>query len=179
MLGLLFVLTGCIGPHFKDRAQYDKGEWKGWASHEDVGQIEHQKLAQKDGEAALEIRRTRDKMALEKLQAQPVQTGTMTAGGVVANGTVAGGATAPAGYKGIVANLSSYRRYNFVIRGPEDKSFYLGPGERTTDYLLPGRYTATFYYGGEKAGQPHVFEVGAQERVFQGEKCHWYVFTEW
>lgn len=162
MAGLLLVLAGCVGPYYGNQGQYDKGNWRGWADNRQVNQ------------------RSRQQLALEKLRVQPVLTGTMTATGVVASAIApAPGTTAAAGYKGIVANLSSYRRYSFRLQGTESKSFYLGPGERVADYLLPGRYTASIYYGGDQIGQPHVFDVGVQEKFFQGEKCHWYLVAEW
>lgn len=169
-VGLLIMLTGCVGPYYTNKAQYDKGQWYGLANNHDVSQMNRQQLA-------LE----RDKMALSKLQAQPVMTGTMTPTGVVANSSAVASAqgTAPAGYEGIVANMSSQNRYTFRIRGPESRSFYLGPGERATDHLLPGTYTGTVYQGGSQVGQPHVFTVGVQDKVFQNQKCHWFLFAEW
>jgi Ni/Co efflux regulator RcnB len=176
----LVHLSGCIGPYFRDGAQYDRREWRGWADAHDIGQMERDKLAAERERAAIERDKERDQMALEKLASQPVMTGIMTATGVVANtNAVASGKTASAGYLGYVANLSSYRRYNFVIRGPEKKAFYLGPGERLTDYLLPGRYTGSIYHDGSLYGPPHTFTVGVQEKIFQKERCHWYLVAEW
>ncbi|MDO8668006.1 MAG: hypothetical protein Q7K35_02805 [bacterium] len=163
-LGLL-VFTGCVGPLYTKESQHPKGHGFGLFGSGSASQAEVNRLA------------------IEKLKAQPVMTGTMTATGVVANATPASaiGKTAPAGYKGIVVNMSSYRRYTFLIQGPENKSFYLGPGERAPDsasYLLPGRYIASIYYGGSLVGRPDAFTVGVQEKFFQGP-CHWYVVAEW
>lgn len=170
MVGLLILISGCVGPYYTNRQQYNNGRWVGLAGNHDIAQMDRQQFA-------LE----RDKMALQKLQAQPVMTGTMTSTGVVANSNAVASApgTAPAGYEGIVANMSSYNRYTFRIRGPESRSFYLGPGERVTDHLLPGTYMGTVYQGGSQIGQPHVFTVGVQDKVFQNQKCHWFLFAEW
>ena len=106
-----------------------------------------------------------DKLAFDKLQNQPTQV-------KIVNGI-------PVGYKGLVANLSESKRYNFAISGPETKKYYLGPGERVIDYLIPGQYKCTFYRGNNIIGKPWFFKVGVQQHVFMNEKYHWYVLTEW
>jgi hypothetical protein len=106
-----------------------------------------------------------DKLAFKKLQNQPIQA--LSVNGVTE------------GYKGLVANLSENRRYNFVINGPEDIRLYLGPGERKELYLIPGEYVCAVYRGGSITGKPWHFKVGTQQHVFMNEKYHWYVLTEW
>lgn len=104
-----------------------------------------------------------DQLALEKLKSQPVMT--RREGGVVE------------GYKGMIANMSSYNRYNFKIIGPETKSIVLGPGERYEDCLIPGEYIAIVYQGGRKVGE-HEFTVSSQINTFLNEKVHWFVYAE-
>lgn len=104
-----------------------------------------------------------DKLAFEKLRAAPVQTEVKD--------------DAPQGYKGLIANLSGYSRYNFTLVGPETKSFLLGPGERAIDYLVPGDYICIVYQGSYKVGVWR-FKVGQQQSVFMNEKYHWYVYAE-
>ncbi|MEI6597288.1 MAG: hypothetical protein WCL13_03750 [bacterium] len=104
-----------------------------------------------------------DKLAFAKLETTPVKT-------EVKNGVIQG-------YEGLVANLSSYNRYNFKITGPETKSFLLSPGERAKDYLIPGNYLCTFHQGGNQVGS-WSFKVGPQQSTFMNEKYHWYVYTD-
>lgn len=104
-----------------------------------------------------------DKLAFEKLKNQPVQA-------AVVNGVVQG-------YKGIVANLGR-ERYSFRIKGPENKDYLLGPGERVVDYLIPGKYTCETYYGGNQVGGG-TFHVSPQTQTFMNEKFHWFVYAEW
>jgi len=104
-----------------------------------------------------------EKLAFEKLKAAPTQT-------EMKNGV-------PQGYKGLVANLSSYNRYNFKVTGPETKSYLLGPGERAADYLEPGNYVCIVFQGNYRVGS-WAFKVGPQLSTFMNEKYHWYVYTE-
>lgn len=104
-----------------------------------------------------------DRLALAKLEAAPVQI-------LVTNGVIQG-------YRGIVANLSSYCRCNFTISGPETKSYFLGPGERYVDYLVPGTYTCALTVGGSRVGQK-TFHVKGQLLIFLNEQCHWYAAYE-
>jgi hypothetical protein len=104
-----------------------------------------------------------DKLAFDKLKVAPVKT------------EVKDGATQ--GYEGLVANLSSYNRYNFKITGPETKSFMLGPGERAKDYLVPGDYLCIFYQGSAIVGH-WAFKVSSQQSTFMNEQYHWYVYTD-
>lgn len=104
-----------------------------------------------------------DKLALEKLKATPAQT-------KIKDGV-------PQGYEGLVANLSSYARYNFKIIGPETKSYLLGPGERAGDYLIRGNYICIVYKGSYRVGFWR-FKVGPQLNVFMNEKYHWYVYAD-
>lgn len=161
LLAIVITTSGCIGPYYSNKNQYDKGRWHWWADNQSVYQRDQQMLA------------------VGKLNAQPVMTGVMTSTGIVATAVAPAPGTAPAGYKGFVANLSSYRRYTLTVRGTENKSYYLGPGQKVTDYLLPGRYVATANYGGRVYGTPYFFDVGPQIMSFQGEACHWFLVAEW
>lgn len=104
-----------------------------------------------------------DKLALKKLETQPAQTG--AADGVAQ------------GYKGVVVNLSSYRRINIHLNGPEKKGYFLGPGQSEEDYLIPGRYLATAYYNDRLVGS-WSFGVGAEQYSYMGRKVHWYVYWD-
>jgi len=104
-----------------------------------------------------------DKLAFTKLNAAPVQT-------KIKNDV-------QQGYEGLVANLSSYNRYNFKLFGPETKSYLLGPGERVTDYLVPGKYTCVVFQGSYQVGS-WSFNVGPQQSTFMNEKHHWYVYAD-
>ncbi len=106
----------------------------------------------------------RDKLALKKLENSDVQSG-------YKNG-------AAQGYKGVVVNFDKYDRYNFIITGPERKSYMLGPGETETDYLIPGTYSCSVYEDGDKQGDPWIFHVTAQQHSFKGKKYHWYVYMK-
>lgn len=103
-----------------------------------------------------------DKLAIKKLESQPVQTASVD--GVAQ------------GYKGKVASANR-NLVNIIIRGPETKSFMLGPGKsEEEDYLTPGNYTATTYVGGRQLGYPWPFTVGVQQNKFLGKDYHWYVY---
>lgn len=141
----LVLLSGCIGPYFRDQGEYDNGVWYGVADSHEVARMKS------------------DRLAFEKLKAAPVQT------------EVKDGASQ--GYEGLVANLSGYNRYNFILTGPETKSYLLGPGERAIDHLIPGNYTAIVYQGSYRVGS-WTFKVGVQQSTFMNEKYHWYVYAE-
>lgn len=102
-----------------------------------------------------------DKLALKKLEAGQIKTATV------------GDATM--GYEGVVMNTSE-ETYNFVLAGPEEKSYLLGPGERARDYLIPGSYTCTVYHAGKQIGKPWPFKVKVQKHIVSGEAYHWYVY---
>ena len=171
LLAIAITASGCLGPYYTSETQYKEGKrWFGLADHQQANQISQQRLN-------LE----RQRMALEKLRTQPVTVGVRTPTGVVET-VVAPGAPMPAGcigYKVIIANLSQSHRYNFLIQGPESKSYYLGPGARKIDYFIPGRYMGTVYYNGYQKGKPHVADIGVQERDFLGESCQGYFVAEW
>lgn len=103
-----------------------------------------------------------DKLAFEKLRTAPVKTETT-------NGV-------PRGYKGLLYNSSLNRYANIIVRGPEEKSFYLKPGGREDYSFVPGTYIAVQYdeYG-YRRGNPWVFHVNAQTNNFMGEEVHWYL----
>ncbi|OIO08429.1 hypothetical protein CO115_01160 [Candidatus Falkowbacteria bacterium CG_4_9_14_3_um_filter_36_9] len=105
-------------------------------------------------------------LAINKLKEQPVIVGYQA------------DKKTPLGYKGLVANLSEYRRYNYIINGPEKAAFYLGPGDRQIYYLIPGTYYWKIQYGDSVVSQGRL-TVGAQQYSFMKENYHWYLTTEW
>lgn len=104
-----------------------------------------------------------DQLAFKKLAAAPTKVG-------IKDGV-------PQGYEGLVANLSSYNRYNFKLTGPETKSYMLGPGERARDHLIPGKYFCQVFQGGTRVGSS-AFSVGPQKSLFMNETYHWYVYAD-
>lgn len=62
MAGLLFLVTGCIGPRYGSEEQCDQGKFHGWATPREMARMKA------------------DKLAFAKLQAQPAQT--LTTNGV-------------------------------------------------------------------------------------------------
>lgn len=101
-----------------------------------------------------------DKLALKKLEAQPVQGDRIL------------------GYEGLVANFNKYKRFNFILYGPERKGYPLEPGELKEDFLVPGIYSCVVYRNGYQVGNPWIFHVTAQTHSFHGKKYHWYVYME-
>lgn len=96
-----------------------------------------------------------DQLAFRKLEESPVDV------------------DAVSGYKGIVANLTRHDNINFVIIGPEKKSYFLAPGERVEDYLVPGEYTYYWYIDGKLAGTWKC-HVTSQKHFFLGGYYHWF-----
>ncbi|PIR12795.1 hypothetical protein COV49_04125 [Candidatus Falkowbacteria bacterium CG11_big_fil_rev_8_21_14_0_20_39_10] len=82
------------------------------------------------------------------------------------------------GYEGKVQNFNLHKTYNFVIRGPEIKSFLIGPGGIKKERLIPGDYTGTVYDGGNIIGKPWPFFVGVQKHNYLGEEVHWYLYSK-
>ena len=157
---MAFLVTGCtLGPWYGNKAEYEKGEFKGIANQGDMAKYAQDRLTEKKAEMGL----AKDHLAFDKLKAAPVQT-------EIRDGVAQG-------YKGLVANLSSFYRYNFKLIGPETKSFLLGPGERAGDYLVPGDYTCVVFQGSRQVGS-WSFKVGPQQSTFMNEKYHWYVYTD-
>ncbi|MDO8592850.1 MAG: hypothetical protein Q7R92_03745 [bacterium] len=144
VLASVTLFTGCAA-YFGNEAQYNKGDWYLFADSREVAHIK------------------KDKLAFNKLEAEPVKTNTV-------NGV-------SQGYEGLVANLSNNNRYNFKLFGPETKSYLLGPGERATDYLIPGKYVCIVYQGSYQVGS-WSFQVGPQQSIFMNEKHHWYIYTD-
>lgn len=100
-----------------------------------------------------------DKLALKKLRQQTPkkQTGNQM------------------GYKGMIHNFY-HSPVNFVIRGPEERSFLLKPNQTLRSvYLVPGKYYVVFYSGGEKIGH-WTFHSDLELDNFMGEKVHWYLY---
>ena len=168
----LFFISGCA--LYGNEKQYAKGDWYFFAGSEEAARIQQ------------------DKLALEKLEAQPVQTAqiTKTEGKKYINVELLSKKSTPAepgqdkkrtvsaGYKGLVVNLSKYNIYNFIISGPERKGYLLGPNETASDYLIPGTYSCAFYQAGRQIGESWIFHVTAQQHNFKGQMYHWYVYME-
>lgn len=151
-VGLLALLTGCVGPYYTNKAQYDRGQWYGLAGNHDIAQMDRQQITMEQA-----------KLAFDKLQAQPVQT--LTTNGV------------SQGYLGVIANMSSYRRLLFKYTGPETGAEYLGPGQQVEKHLLPGDYSGDIIYGGQKIGWAK-FKSEPVEKGFLGKKVHWAFYSE-
>ena len=62
LMGLLVLLTGCVGPYYGKQGQYDRGNWYFLANNREVHQRELQQLA------------------FQKLKDQPVRVGVSTNG---------------------------------------------------------------------------------------------------
>ena len=152
LIALTTVLTSC-SPLFKDGEAYNKEKWSFWADHDDVAQIRRDK----DAEASR-------RLALAKLKDQPVMTAPASAGGYTQ------------GYKGIIENRSTYYAYTFELKGPENNSYFLPPGTRTTTYLIPGRYEGTIKNGEDDVGKT-VFDVSAAIMLYNNEPCHWFFYA--
>lgn len=159
LLWISFIVVGCA--YFGNEKQYEQGDWYGLATPDEVAKIKQNKLA------------------LEKMQAIPAQTAYIENGILVPiSQSGSKGKKTPAGFKGKVCNLSSYNRVHIVIKGPEVKGFYLGPGQNITEYLIPGVYTATPYVGSRRIYEPRTFHVNSRTHNFMGEELHWYVYYE-
>ncbi len=164
VLALVFAagLTGCAGPYFKNQAQYDgKENWVGWANPHEVARM------------------NQERTATNKLAALPASMGYINEKGQTVPVTITSGKTAPAGFMGKVANLSSTRRLKFAVYGPEEKSWYLGPGQIVPDYLPDGNYIGRIFYGSSEIQAPIPFKVGSQRKNFMGEEVHWYFGSEY
>lgn len=156
---LIFALSsGCA--LYKSESQYNRGEWKGWAGAEEVA------------------RTKADKLAIAKLQATPVQVGVMGPNGPIPATSMANTNVVPAGYLGVIANMSTYRRLTFKYYGPETGVEYLAPGQQIEKYLLPGEYRGEIFYGGERVGWL-TFKSEPVIKTFFGRQLHWMFFSEW
>lgn len=161
ILGVLwmFCLSGCAW--YSSMDQYDKGNHHGVAGSGEMARIKQ------------------DKLAIEKLKAQPVQTAYMNQGGDSDFEIIElsdNQHNVSAGYRGKVVNFDGWRKINFVIKGPETKGFLLAPGQTVEYSLIPGKYQATSEYRGSIIDGPKTFTVGVQTHNFMGEELHWYVY---
>jgi hypothetical protein len=84
----------------------------------------------------------------------------------------------PQGFLGIVKNFSERETYNFIIRGPENVAFLLGPGQQKEHYLVPGGYRCFVYRDNRRVGEPWIFQVSLQKQYFLDQWVHWYVFMK-
>lgn len=106
-----------------------------------------------------------DKLAMKKLEASAPLTASE-------NGT-------SLGYKGVVANFSSYRATIDLI-GPESRNFLLEPGQQVETYLIPGKYLtmAQTSSGGYRSKNVGGFTVGVKKHSFQGRDVHWFAIYD-
>lgn len=155
---LLALSNGCA--FYGNERQYNQGEWKGWAGGEEVA------------------RTKQDKLAIAKLQATPVQIGVMGPNGPIPATSATNIKAVSAGYLGVIANLSTYRRLMFKYNGPETGVEYLAPGQQIEKYLLPGQYQGEIFYGGEKVGWL-TFKSEPVVKTFFGRQLHWMFYSEW
>ena len=142
LLMLMFVaiiMSGC-STLYGNEAQYDNGDWYFLGGSSEVARIKQ------------------DKLAFEKLTAQPAQT-------MMING-------ASMGYKGIVYNANR-EECDIRIYGPETKGFLMPPNMQDTIYLIPGEYTAQSCVNGS-CGKRSKFRVSTQTHRFFGQDVHWY-----
>jgi len=161
-LSLFFVFCSACGTMYTSTGQYRTGNFYGVATGHQV---------------ADEIA---ERMAIEKLEAQPAHVGIYRNGRLVeAEVRNPSAKNVMAGFKGVVANMSDYRNLKFEINGPEQKSYYLLKGQRVYDFLESGMYIVTVYYGGEIVGTPQKMRVSEKIKVFQGESVHWFAYSEW
>jgi len=165
MVVLIFAtasLSSCALYH--SERQYDQGNLGFIATSPEVARIKQ------------------DKLALKKLEATPAQIAVIDTKGEMVKKIVKNINNKEEvfiGYKGIIANMSIYQRYEFKIVGPESKIWYLGPGQKFEDYLIPGQYLGYIYYGSYQQGRPIPIDVGPQEKIFLGEKYHWILGAEY
>ncbi len=153
--------SGCA--LYRSEKQYDEGSWYGVTGSGEVARIKENKLA------------------LKKLEATPTQIAVIDTKGEMVKKIVKmvdGKEETFLGYKGIVANMGTYRRYNYEFVGPEKIAVYLGPGQKVYKYLIPGKYTVKIYYGGDLVGVRPLL-VGPYDDDFLGEPVHWKAVAEW
>lgn len=143
--------SGCA--FYGNQSQYEKGDWYLFTSSSEVAKMERNKQA-------LRQKKATDQLAIEKLKAQPIDVQRAPDG-------------TPLGYKGIVANVSRKKINTIIYGGPEEKAFFLYPGQEQEAALLPGNYTACSYIGGENKGCSS-FIVSSQINYFNGRVVHWY-----
>lgn len=159
IIGLLVITAGCVGPMYTTEQKATNG--KGWG------------LFSSGAAAQARV----DRMAVNKLQATPVQIGIMGPNGPVPAVSTTTNA-APAGYLGVIANMSAYRRLTFKYFGPESGIEYLSSGQQVEKYLLPGVYSGEIFFGGQKVGWA-TFRSEPVEKSFLGKKVHWFFYSEW
>jgi len=155
VLAINALVSGCagvVGPWYRGESQYNEGVWGGWANEKQAAQIQRDKV---DIAAR--------KMALQKLAVQPVITQSV-------NGV-------SQGYLGVAKNFHPRKILNFLLEGPETKSFLIGPKGERRDYLLPGDYICTVY-DGDRIVSRRALHVKVQKNNYLGENVHWYaVYT--
>ena len=149
----MFLFGGCAAM-YGNEAQYDEGDWHLFASSKEVARIKQ------------------DKLAMEKLASSPVSVGQIQN----EPGTIVLGEPARvyAGYAGLVVNMSRYAYVKIKIDGPEKKSYFLEPGSKLEDNLIPGQYLSSCERDGQIVGRPRIFHVTAQQHDFINKKVHWF-----
>ena len=82
------------------------------------------------------------------------------------------------GYAGFLKNFDERKKVNFIIRGPETRGFLVEPRGHEQPSLIPGKYIATAWTGGNRVGGPWSFHVNAQKHSFMGSEYHWYLYYD-
>ncbi len=141
LMVVVFLLVGCAG--YGNLEQYRKGDWYFISGPNQVAET------------------MRDRLALEKLAAEPVLA--KKRDGIIQ------------GYKVILANLDDYDRYTLRISGPEKKSYMLNPGEQIEVYLIPGEYECRVVRRG-KISASNIMTVDAEKKRFGGVWCHGFCY---
>lgn len=148
LLAAVSMALGCLGcgtPLFGSLQQYKDGDWYLGANPQQVARMEQ------------------DKLALEKLKAQPTYTATDNNG-------------ISQGYRGIAVNY-----YGDIVTikldGPQKKIFVLKPKEIATDNLIPGRYRRIIIYRGV-ARHESMMVVGPELNYAEGDQYHWIAYAQ-
>ena len=83
---------------------------------------------------------------------------------------------APQGFRGIVVNESRRRSYNVSIVGPEERSYFMFPGQRVEDWLIAGRYSCSIVeVANPRNNSSHVFHSRLQKSFYGDAQYHWWV----
>ncbi len=150
MVVLAVVLNGC-GAMYGNEQEYWDGDFYNFADPDELAEIQNDRISIMER-----------KMALAKLR-------TITPDVKSVNGV-------SHGFRGVIVNFSR-KRLNVKVRGPEKKSYFMGPGERVVDYLVPGSYKRTLFERGKEIATQN-FVVSNQQHSFQGALYHWYIYLE-
>lgn len=104
-------------------------------------------------------RMEQDKLALKKLESLPADAHPVQ------------------GYRGVIKSNAGSDILQVKLEGPENKSFFLNPGDQAIDYLIPGNYKRTLIRN-DKIFASQNFIVGAQKHYFAGGEYHWVIIVD-